>query len=754
MVQRQPTLCLAVAVLGLCAHVGLSSQVTRDDAEWATVACEDSHELEYYLLRFPKGRHVQTARKCLNALDDTVPVSGRLRKNQVLQGVLDAGDQHTGEYLDRYELDAAVGQRVEVTVEFLDGSGGYASIVITGKANAELRWKRVERTWFEFVVPPGGAYVTVKAQWPEVSRAYPYEISISVDTPEPGRYPTEIRRGRFLAGEETERAESTRLHLGKSYGPTELTWLWHEDGPPVLASMKDPYVFDPSALSQSSMEILGTCRQHDADREILLLREDYGHYTYVSGWRVNSQTNTPEAEFLHYYYGRELFGREELSRLGLGSACTWQREDEARSIIHGLSVDSDGDESDSTDIVEDVLSRMVESGDTSRFRLPTRPLTADAVERALLRLIQISDDIGIVFNGATYATEEDRRRWRVVQIYRTKACDSDGVVLLHDRDVQQWRAIYDVPSGCSYTGVFPLVGMMVQDGKMFVDMCFDCIFWGEYERFVLDMSTMDIVVLSGEDPRPQDLEDPVLDDTYLQSAVSDRLRTAPVGPAGMEFVWIPAGEFRMGFINSGARPSERPETQVQIRRGFWLGKYEVTQDEWAAVMGWNPPEFGGCGRCPVEQISWNEAQDFVSRLNGQEGSEVYRLPTDAEWEYAARGGTTADRYGNLDAIAWHRGGNGNDGPSTHPVGRKEPNAWGLHDMLGNVSEWVHDWHWYVQDLPRGSVTDPRGPRSGSLRMYRGGGWLSDAGDVRATMRSAGLPDSRYRAVGVRLLRTR
>ena len=126
-----------------------------------------------------------------------------------------------------------------------------------------------------------------------------------------------------------------------------------------------------------------------------------------------------------------------------------------------------------------------------------------------------------------------------------------------------------------------------------------------------------------------------------------------MGPAGMEFVWIPAGKFRMGSTSSEAFEDEQPVTQVRISRGFWLGKYEVTQAEWEAVMGSNPSSFNGCGHCPVEEVSWNDVQDFISRLNAQEGREVYRLPTEAEWEYAARAGTKGDRYGDLDAIAWY-----------------------------------------------------------------------------------------------------
>ena len=201
------------------------------------------------------------------------------------------------------------------------------------------------------------------------------------------------------------------------------------------------------------------------------------------------------------------------------------------------------------------------------------------------------------------------------------------------------------------------------------------------------------------------------------------------GPAGMEFVWIPAGEFRMGSTSSEANSDERPVTQVRISQGFWLGKYEVTQDEWQTVMGSNPSEFAGCGNCPVEQVSWDDARQFMQRLNAREGRDVYRLPTEAEWEYAARAGTTGDRYGSVDAIAWY---GPNSGGRTQPVGGKTPNAWGLHDMLGNVWEWAHDWY---GDYSGGVVTDPTGPGSGSGRVYRGGGWLNlDAWGVRAPAR--------------------
>ena len=223
------------------------------------------------------------------------------------------------------------------------------------------------------------------------------------------------------------------------------------------------------------------------------------------------------------------------------------------------------------------------------------------------------------------------------------------------------------------------------------------------------------------------------------------------GPHGMEFVRIPAGEFLMGSNSSLAKFDEQPITQVRISREFWLGKYEVTQEQWQAVMGTNPSRFSVCGRCPVERVSWNDVQDFIRKLNERERGTgyVYRLPTEAEWEYAARAGTTGDRYAqDVDKIAWHVA---NSGLSTYSVGQKEPNAWGLHDMLGNVWEWVQDWY---GPYPGGSVTDPAGPSSGSHRVLRGAGWANPASRCRAPERYREPPTFSQGVEGFRLVRTR
>jgi formylglycine-generating enzyme required for sulfatase activity len=215
---------------------------------------------------------------------------------------------------------------------------------------------------------------------------------------------------------------------------------------------------------------------------------------------------------------------------------------------------------------------------------------------------------------------------------------------------------------------------------------------------------------------------------------------------GMEFVLIPAGEFLMG----------RSRRQVTITQPFYLGKYPVTQAQWTAVMGRNPSShtswFKDTSNQPVEQVSWDDVQEFIRKLNEREGGSKYRLPTAAEWEYAARAGsTTAYSFGDdpeqLDEYAWYIS---NSGSKTHSVGQKKPNAWGLYDMHGNVWEWVQDWHGKYPSEP---MTDPQGPASGSYRVYRGGSWYDDAGDCRSAYRPGWPPGTRNGYLGFRLLRT-
>ena len=209
---------------------------------------------------------------------------------------------------------------------------------------------------------------------------------------------------------------------------------------------------------------------------------------------------------------------------------------------------------------------------------------------------------------------------------------------------------------------------------------------------------------------------------------------------GMEFVLVPAGTFKMGSPPERGDTDERPVHQVTISKPLYMGKYEVTQGQWQTVMGNNPSLFPGNPQRPVDQVTWDDVQSFVKKLNTLEGVQLYRLPTEAEWEHAARAGSPSIySYGNdpkqLGEYAWYRA---NSERRTHPVGQKKPNAWGLHDMLGNVWEWVQDWE---GRYPSGSVTDPKGPESGTYRMRRGCAWNNEANVCRVA--------NRYSVVGFR-----
>jgi formylglycine-generating enzyme required for sulfatase activity len=234
---------------------------------------------------------------------------------------------------------------------------------------------------------------------------------------------------------------------------------------------------------------------------------------------------------------------------------------------------------------------------------------------------------------------------------------------------------------------------------------------------------------------------------------SSRLRSnffAAPPRLGLEFVLIQAGTFHMG---STVFNDEQPLHQVRISRLFYLGKYPVTQGQWAAVMGNNPSYFRSNPNRPVENASWEGVQEFIHKLNEREGSVQYRLPTEAEWEYAARAdSTTGYCFGNdsrrLGQYAWYKE---NSGGRTHLVGQLKPNAWGLYDMYGNVWEWVQDWYdeeYYVRSLSQ----DPHGPSSGLYRVVRGGGWDCGAGDCRSASRNVEAPGNRTNVIGFRLLK--
>ncbi len=259
------------------------------------------------------------------------------------------------------------------------------------------------------------------------------------------------------------------------------------------------------------------------------------------------------------------------------------------------------------------------------------------------------------------------------------------------------------------------------------------------ERVVVQERKVEVV---GSSPV---LENPSSSKTYTNSL-------------GMEFVLIPSGEFMMGAVpqDEEALVREKPQHKVQITKPFYMGKYPVTQEEWEKVMGNNPSKFKQAGkRAPVESVSWNDCQEFIKKLCKKEGK-TYRLPTEAEWEYAARGGgstgsptiyTYGDDASKLGEYAWY---DDNSSNTTHPVGQKKPNSIGLYDIMGNVLECCEDW--YDRNYYKNSPSaDPKGAEKGEGRSLRGGSWSRSAGDGRLSFRGLSDPDDGAYGDGFRLV---
>ena len=214
----------------------------------------------------------------------------------------------------------------------------------------------------------------------------------------------------------------------------------------------------------------------------------------------------------------------------------------------------------------------------------------------------------------------------------------------------------------------------------------------------------------------------------------------------LEMVLVPAGKFKMGSpASEKGRNDNETQHEVTLTKPFYMGKYEVTQEQWEGLMENNPSKIKGA-KYPVTNVSWEDCQEFIKKLNAKPNG-GYRLPTEAEWEHACRAGTsTAYSFGNSltksDANI--------NGESTKAVGSYKPNAFGLYDLHGNVWEWCEDWK---ADYPAGAVTDPKGPATGTYRVLRGGSFYANGLYARSSNRSAGTPSNRYFYLGFRLART-
>ncbi|HEV2964901.1 MAG TPA: SUMF1/EgtB/PvdO family nonheme iron enzyme [Candidatus Angelobacter sp.] len=208
---------------------------------------------------------------------------------------------------------------------------------------------------------------------------------------------------------------------------------------------------------------------------------------------------------------------------------------------------------------------------------------------------------------------------------------------------------------------------------------------------------------------------------------------------GQKYVWIPPGTFQMGYsaVDSEFNEDEKPAHSVTITKGFWLGQTPVTQAAYQRMIGANPSHFRG-KQLPVESVTWNQAKAYCEAIGG-------RLPTEAEWEYAARVGSHSYRHGDVDTIAWY---DKNSGKETHQVGLKQPNEWNLYDMVGNVGEWVGDW--YDEDYYKISPSaDPTGPPSGQYRVIRGGSCCDALRGLRPSARSWDEPGDKDVDIGFR-----
>jgi len=223
---------------------------------------------------------------------------------------------------------------------------------------------------------------------------------------------------------------------------------------------------------------------------------------------------------------------------------------------------------------------------------------------------------------------------------------------------------------------------------------------------------------------------------------------------GMEFVWVPGGCYQMGCGSwtDNCYNDEKHVHEVCVD-GFWMGKYEVTQGQWKRIMGKNPSRFKKGDNYPVEQVPWDDAKEFIKKLNAKSnGSYEFRLPTEAEWECACRSGGQPEKYcgsSDIGSLAWYEG---NSGGSTHPVGTKKPNGLGIYDMSGNIYEWCEDI--YADNAySKNSRNNPIYIGGGTRRVCRGGGWDGTPRVVRSAYRYGDYPDCRYNYLGFRLMRT-
>jgi formylglycine-generating enzyme required for sulfatase activity len=281
---------------------------------------------------------------------------------------------------------------------------------------------------------------------------------------------------------------------------------------------------------------------------------------------------------------------------------------------------------------------------------------------------------------------------------------------------------------------------------------------GEEHRFIFNRNMLNSKVkpepikVEQSIKYPLDLEIIETPPKISKESINPEPTTPPptfINSLGMKFVYISPGTFMMGSAkNEAVRDKYEKQHKEMVTKGFYMGATEVTQGQWKAIMGNNPSGFNHCGDdCPVEQVSWYDAQEFIKKLNDKEGTNKYRLPANIEWEYSCRAGSASTYYfGDDESIlkdyAWYSENSNNE---THPVARLKPNAWGLYDMLGNVWEWTQD-----RSYQPGSLDTPLSFLSGNIRVKRSGSFSCDATRVRSANQSKSNPNTRIIDMGFRL----
>jgi len=388
-------------------------------------------------------------------------------------------------------------------------------------------------------------------------------------------------------------------------------------------------------------------------------------------------------------------------------------------------------------------------------------LTHDEIQALSIGFIRVSGSPEFFNKGFgevctrihAYVTEEDLERFRPKEV-RRRECISDPKLTLGEirqaaenramvRAVKEFRPSLESFSDKDIKNL--LHEARVESSAFVADASYCAVVTGKVypiELLALEQSTQ--VGQGGAEPKP--LREP--QEKEPGSILVDRL-----GGVEFKFAYIPSGTFMMGSpSNEPGRRGDEKQHRVTLTQGFYMQTTEVTQGQWKAVMGRNPSNFTNCGdQCPVETVSWNDCREFIREMNRLAGSNRYRLPTEAEWEYAARAGSSerwcfGDNERQLKEYAWY---DATSARKSEPVALLKPNAWGLYDMHGNVWEWCQDWY---GEYPSGSVTDPMGPASGSDRVRRGGGWNDVAKRCRSAFRNYAAPGDRYNDLGLRLAR--